>query len=89
MGELRPHIVISAVAAAMGGLLFGFDTAVISGVTHSLTSIYRFSPALLGFTASSALVHHLLHLPEIQPGMENSHPPRIYTRSLTAPGWAK
>src|SRR5579864_6304553 len=29
--------------------------------------------------------HHLLHLPEIQPGMENPHPQPIYTSSLTAP----
>ena len=29
--------------------------------------------------------HHLLHLPEIQPGMENPHPLRIYTSSLTSP----
>ena len=28
---------------------------------------------------------HLLHVPEIQPGMENSHPPRIYTSNLTSP----
>src|SRR5207244_11113247 len=30
--------------------------------------------------------HHLLHLPEIQPGMENPHPLRIYTGALTSPG---
>src|SRR6202007_1802490 len=29
--------------------------------------------------------HHLLHLPEIQPRMENPHPQPIYTSSLTAP----
>ena len=29
--------------------------------------------------------HHLLHLPEIQPGMENPHPQPIYTGSLTSP----
>ena len=29
--------------------------------------------------------HHLLHLPEIQPGVENPHPLRIYTSSLTSP----
>src|SRR5581483_3294301 len=29
--------------------------------------------------------HHLLHLPEIQPGMENPHPQPIYTSSLTSP----
>jgi putative transposase len=29
--------------------------------------------------------HHLLHLPEIQPGMEIPHPQPIYTSSLTLP----
>src|SRR5260370_1284649 len=29
--------------------------------------------------------HHLLHLPEIQSGMENPHPLHIYTSSLTSP----
>src|SRR5208337_4468055 len=29
--------------------------------------------------------YHLLHLPALQPGMENPHPPRFYTRSLTSP----
>src|SRR2546426_8459041 len=29
--------------------------------------------------------HHLLHLPEIQSGMENPHPQPIYTSSLTSP----
>jgi hypothetical protein len=29
--------------------------------------------------------NHLLHFPEIQPGMENPHPLRIYTSSLTSP----
>ena len=28
---------------------------------------------------------HLLHLPALQPGMENPHPPRFYTSSLTSP----
>jgi transposase-like protein len=29
--------------------------------------------------------HHLLHLPEIQPAMENPHPQPIYTSRLTSP----
>jgi sugar porter (SP) family MFS transporter len=45
-----------AIVAAMGGLLFGFDTAVISGVTHSLMLTYRLSPFSLGLTVSCALV---------------------------------
>ncbi len=40
---------------ALGGLLFGFDTAVIAGTTHALTALYRLSPGELGFTVSSAL----------------------------------
>jgi len=46
----------SALVAAMGGLLFGFDTAVISGVTHGLTVAFHLSPARLGVTVSSALL---------------------------------
>jgi sugar porter (SP) family MFS transporter len=41
---------------ALGGLLFGFDTAVISGTTQALTSTYHLSPTLLGVTVSSALI---------------------------------
>jgi sugar porter (SP) family MFS transporter len=35
--------------------LFGFDTAVIAGTTRALTAEYGLSPAMLGFTVSSAL----------------------------------
>ena len=41
---------------ALGGLLFGFDTAVISGTTHSLTIAYGLSPRDLGITVAMALV---------------------------------
>jgi sugar porter (SP) family MFS transporter len=40
---------------ALGGLLFGFDTAVISGTTGSLTRIFHLSPGNLGLTVSIAL----------------------------------
>lgn len=59
-GGLKATPVLSAIVAAMGGLLFGFDTAVISGVTHSLTVVYRLSPLSLGLTVSSALVGTIL-----------------------------
>ena len=49
------YLVLSALVAALGGLLFGFDTAVIAGTTHALTSQYHLTPALLGFTVSAAL----------------------------------
>lgn len=41
---------------ALGGLLFGFDTAVISGTTHALTVQYHLTPFLLGVTVFSALL---------------------------------
>jgi sugar porter (SP) family MFS transporter len=44
------------VVGALGGLLFGFDTAVIAGTTHSLTAVYSLSPSDLGLTVAMALV---------------------------------
>jgi SP family xylose:H+ symportor-like MFS transporter len=46
----------STLIAALGGLLFGFDTAVISGTTESLQAVYRLSGFWLGFTVASALI---------------------------------
>ena len=46
----------SAIVAALGGLLFGFDTAVISGTTQQLTRVYQLSPGGLGFTVATALL---------------------------------
>ena len=53
--KLNPYLAKSTVVASLGGLLFGFDTAVISGTTAALTQTYQLSPALLGITVSSAL----------------------------------
>jgi sugar porter (SP) family MFS transporter len=52
---LNSALVKSTVVAALGGLLFGFDTAVIAGVTGALSVEYRLSPASLGLTVSIAL----------------------------------
>jgi SP family arabinose:H+ symporter-like MFS transporter len=45
----------STIVASLGGLLFGFDTAVIAGATRQLAETYALSPAALGITVSSAL----------------------------------
>ena len=45
----------SALTGALGGLLFGFDTAVIAGATHQLTQQYALSDSQLGFTVAIAL----------------------------------
>ena len=49
------NLMMAVAAAAIAGLLFGFDTVVISGVTGALTRLYGLSPGWLGFTVSAAL----------------------------------
>ena len=46
----------SSLVAALGGLLFGFDTAVISGTTGALERVFALSKSGLGFTIASALI---------------------------------
>ena len=62
--RLTPTLVTSAVVAALGGLLFGFDTAVISGTTEALEEVFDLGGEWLGlpgsfwlgFTVASALI---------------------------------
>jgi len=53
--SINRYLVKSTFVSALGGLLFGFDTAVIAGTTHQLTEVYSLTPYLLGLTVSSAL----------------------------------
>lgn len=53
--KLNPYLIRSSLVAALGGLLFGFDTAVIAGTTKALTETFSLSPAMLGITVASAL----------------------------------
>jgi sugar porter (SP) family MFS transporter len=53
--HLNAYLLRSTIVAALGGLLFGFDTAVISGATSALTAEYSLTPALLGLTVAAAL----------------------------------
>jgi len=57
---LNAYLGKSTIVAALGGLLFGFDTVVISGTTDALTKTYNLSPLLLGFTVASALCGTIL-----------------------------
>lgn len=52
---LNRYLIRSAVTGALGGLLFGFDTAVIAGTTHALSTQFHLTPLQLGFTVSIAL----------------------------------
>jgi SP family arabinose:H+ symporter-like MFS transporter len=53
--KLSPYLIKSTIVAALGGLLFGFDTAVIAGTTRDLTAEYGLTPGTLGLTVASAL----------------------------------
>lgn len=53
---INRYIVRSTLVGALGGLLFGFDTAVISGTTAGLTHAYSLSHNQLGITVAIALV---------------------------------
>jgi len=53
---LNSSLLKSTVVAALGGLLFGFDTVVISGTTQALTELFHLTPFALGVTVTSALI---------------------------------
>ena len=52
----RSPVIFSALVAALGGLLFGFDTAVISGTTEALQRVFALDDFGLGFAVTSALI---------------------------------
>ena len=54
--KLNSTLLKSTIVAALGGLLFGFDTAVIAGAIDALQGLYHLSPFWKGFTVSAALV---------------------------------
>jgi sugar porter (SP) family MFS transporter len=53
---LSATLIGSALVAALGGLLFGFDTVVISGTVEALKSTFALSENALGFTVAIALI---------------------------------
>src|SRR5436190_8853286 len=52
----RKFIILVSFVAALGGLLFGFDTAIISGAIPYLTSYFKLDEYLLGWAVSAILI---------------------------------
>lgn len=57
---MKPLVIRSALVASVGGLIFGFDTAVISGTTEQLKSYFHLSDAYLGWAVGVALLGTIL-----------------------------
>jgi MFS transporter, SP family, arabinose:H+ symporter len=57
---INGYLAKSSIVAALGGLLFGFDTVVLSGANAALKVQYALSDAALGATVSAALVGTVL-----------------------------
>jgi MFS family permease len=54
------YVYAMSLIAALGGLLFGFDTAVISGAEKIIQSLFKLNGFWHGFTISIALIGTLL-----------------------------
>ncbi len=52
---MNANLAKATAVGALGGLLFGFDTAVIAGTTHQLSDVFSLTPSSLGLTVSIAL----------------------------------
>lgn len=61
-GSFKPLLLVCLVAS-IGGLLFGFDTAVISGTVQQVTLQYGLSSLMEGWFTSSALVGCIVGAP--------------------------
>jgi SP family arabinose:H+ symporter-like MFS transporter len=53
---LNRYLIKATGVGALGGLLFGFDTAVIAGSTEQLTTVFQLTPKTLGLTVFIGLV---------------------------------
>ncbi|HEV7167506.1 MAG TPA: sugar porter family MFS transporter [Micrococcaceae bacterium] len=52
----RGRVLVITLAAALGGLLFGFDTSVINGAVNSIQSTFSLGSAAVGITVAITLI---------------------------------
>jgi SP family arabinose:H+ symporter-like MFS transporter len=58
--EVKPYVLIISAVAALGGFLFGFDTAVISGVNPFIREFFGLNEIMLGWANSSLILGAIL-----------------------------
>ncbi len=58
--EMKRYVYFIAFVAALGGFLFGFDTAVISGAEQAIQLVWKLNEIQHGFTVSIALIGTVL-----------------------------
>ena len=51
-----PYLLFLSLVAGMGGFLFGYDTAVVSGTNAQVASLFGLDEMLLGWYVGCALV---------------------------------
>src|SRR3954469_8788159 len=54
------YVIRISLIAALGGFLFGFETAVISGAEKTIQQLWNLSSGMLGFTVASSLIGTVL-----------------------------
>ena len=54
--QLKAYMFWVAFVASLGGLLFGFDTAVISGAEKQIQAVFGLGDFAHGFTMATALI---------------------------------
>ena len=54
--KFNPFLLITTFSAALGGLLFGFDSSVISGAVDAVALYFQLDDVALGFSVSSAVL---------------------------------
>jgi len=61
---MRPNskLINATLTGALGGLLYGFDTIVISGFIDTVTKLYHLIPRGIGLTVASSPIGNIFYL---------------------------
>jgi MFS family permease len=60
LNKMNKVLLKCTIASALGGLLFGYNTVIINGAMIDLVKHFQLTPALQGWTVSSALIGCIL-----------------------------